>query len=231
MKSEAAYRALKAFARIETSSLYDVSLAIPGSASIFQKLGINLFGNRHKSLTDLKGVCGLRTGVISGVKELVRVIEKAATEPDILISYILTHFHDVHREEISELVCMANRVEFHHRYDPSVPGGLALLLDQLDELTEIHMQNEEPLFFAMMKQQERSFIRPSVTEMYLEHSEQEALVSDINTLTAGFCPPDDACDLWRTLYARVSRLCVELGDHNRLENEILFPCFVPRFPC
>ena len=53
----------------------------------------------------------------------------------------MTRFHETHRREIPELVKLARRVEAVHRDVPSVPGGLADLLQHIGkELAIAHAE-------------------------------------------------------------------------------------------
>src|SRR3989344_3369539 len=47
-----------------------------------------------------------------------------AASPSALIDHILARYHEVHRQQLPELIRMARRVEAVHRDNPHVPAGL-----------------------------------------------------------------------------------------------------------
>ena len=56
-----------------------------------------------------------------------------AASPSALIDHILARYHEVHRQQLPELIRMARRVEAVHRDHPQVPVGLADHLEAMHE--------------------------------------------------------------------------------------------------
>src|SRR5690606_22474987 len=74
-----------------------------------------------------------------------------ADAPDnTLIEHILTRYHDVHRQQLPELVRLATRVELVHGGHPQCPAGLAAHLEDMSAELEAHMKKEEQILFPMI---------------------------------------------------------------------------------
>ena len=47
----------------------------------------------------------------------------------------------------------------------------------------------------------------------------------LEELARGFAVPEGACGSWQRLYAGLKKLCEDIREHIRVENEVLFPRF------
>jgi len=56
-----------------------------------------------------------------------------------------------------------------------------------------------------------------------EHENVGSLLKDIQSITGNFTAPDDACNTYRVLYAKLKEFQDDLFQHIHLENNILFP--------
>lgn len=63
----------------------------------------------------------------------------------------MKRYHDVHREQLPELIRMERRVEAVHRDNPNVPYGLADLMETMECEMLPHMQKEEQVLFPIMQ--------------------------------------------------------------------------------
>ena len=45
---------------------------------------------------------------------------------------------------------------------------------------------------------------------------------ELEALTRGHQPPEDACNSWRALYAGTAKFAADLREHIRIENDVLF---------
>jgi len=80
--------------------------------------------------------------------KLERVDESGEEKsPSELIDYILTRYHEVHREQLPELIRMAARVEAVHKDNPNVPKGLASFLENMDADLICHMKKKRMFYF------------------------------------------------------------------------------------
>ena len=86
-----------------------------------------------------------------------------------LIAHVLERYHVRHREQLPELIGLAEKVERVHADHPDVPAGLAAhLVDMLQEL-ESHMQKEEHILFPMILRGQKNMAVGPISVMESEH--------------------------------------------------------------
>ena len=146
-----------------------------------------------------------------------------------LIDVIETRYHAVHRRELPELVKLARRVEVAHKSHPSVPNGVAALLERMSAELEQHMQKEEQILFPLMRRGGHPMIAQPIAVMLAEHGDHGAHLQSLEALTRDFTVPDDACPTWRALCIGTKKLADDLMDHIHLENNVLFQRFQRTF--
>jgi len=140
-----------------------------------------------------------------------------------IIHYIIPRFHDRHRQELPELVLMAEKVERVHGDKAACPHGLAVQLQTiLDELTS-HMMKEEQILFPMIVSGMGRQASGPISVMEREHDDAGNILEEIKRLTNNMTPPEDACVTWRALYAGINEFISDLMEHIHLENNLLFP--------
>ncbi|MGB0899768.1 MAG: hemerythrin domain-containing protein, partial [Psychrobium sp.] len=66
-----------------------------------------------------------------------------------LIEHILKRYHQVHRQQFSELIELATTVESVHSDHPQCPTGLAQHLKSMESELISHMEKEERILFPM----------------------------------------------------------------------------------
>lgn len=154
--------------------------------------------------------------------ESLRVLESSR-----LIEHILERFHQTHRRQLPVLIALAERVERTHAGQRDAPTGLSELLMVIAEDLETHQQKEERILFPMMLAGGAPMIGGPITRMLAEHAEVEEQLASLRLLTGRFTPPASTCGTWRRLYEEALVFHQDLLDHMRIENEILFPRFLP----
>lgn len=213
-------------------SLSDLSLGqlardIPGATTVFHALKLDFCCGGHKSLREAALKRGLDLDdVIRKLEALKRRqdnVENWAEAPnDALIEHILNRYHDVHREQLPELIRLAQRVERVHGGHPQCPAGLSAHLEAMLAELENHMQKEEGILFPMIARGITGMAAGPVSVMRHEHDDHGAALERIGELTCGITLPDGACNTWRALYLGLSTLQNDLMDHIHLENNVLF---------
>ena len=148
-----------------------------------------------------------------------------AASPSALIDHILARYHEVHRQQLPELIRMARRVEAVHRDHPQVPVGLADHLEAMHDELLSHMLKEEQVLFPMLKNGGNPFVGQPIGMMRAEHVDHGEALDKLNALTNDATPPQGACNTWRALYAGIAQLGDDLINHIHLENNVLFPRF------
>ena len=145
-------------------------------------------------------------------------------DTEALITFIETRFHAVHRRELPDLVRLARQVEASHKAHPTVPPGLADLLQRIEWDLEAHMQKEEEGLFPSMRHGEHP--APAAIALMLDdHEEHAANLQRLISLTGNFSIPENAGPSWRALYAGARKLAGDIVEHIRIENDALFPRF------
>jgi len=148
-----------------------------------------------------------------------------ASDTGTLIDHILIRYHEAHRDELSKLHALAERVERVHGCDPQSPKGLTVTLEALWRDMEEHMIKEESILFPAMRAGDDQRIEQPIAVMRNDHNNHAATITLIKRITSDMTPPDHACGSWRTLYAGITKLLEDLEAHITLENNILFPRF------
>lgn len=124
-----------------------------------------------------------------------------------LIDLIETRYHATHRRELPKLVRLARRVEAVHKAHPSVPRGIAALLERMSgELDEVHMKKEELILFPMLQRGSSPMIAQPIVMTLAEHDDHGVHLRELEALTNDFAAPGDACATWRALYVGAKKL-------------------------
>jgi len=151
----------------------------------------------------------------------------APSEPSALIDHILTRFHEVHRQQLPELIRLATAVESVHADHAAAPHGLAALLKSMHSELLQHMEKEEDILFPMLRRGANPFVVHPIGVMRTEHDEHAERLAELTALAGDATPPVDACTTWRQLCAGVRQFADDLQRHIQLENDVLFPQFEP----
>lgn len=207
--------------------LGEIAGNLPGATRLFRQYQMDFCCGGQRSLREE----ALRVG--ADLKEVVSALQrletgttreknwkKASTKE--LIAHILERYHLRHREQLPELIHLAEKVERVHAEHKQVPMGLAEhLRDMLQEL-EGHMQKEERILFPMLMRGQGQMAGGPITVMESEHIQHGEALEKMLTLAHRLELPDDACNSWRALYLGLGELRDDLMEHIHLENNILF---------
>ncbi len=146
-------------------------------------------------------------------------------DPSALIEYILERFHEVHRQQVPDLIRLAAQVELVHANHPAAPRGLAALLKSMHAELLQHMDKEESILFPMLARGGSPFVVHPIGVMRAEHEEHADNLVRLMALTHNAEPPEGACSTWRQLCSGVRQFAEDLEQHIRIENDVLFPRF------
>lgn len=217
------------FPPLAERTLGEIATTLPGATAVFRRHHLDFCCGGNVTLAAAAARKGLSAEAIGAELEALdpKAFAAPPDEPAALIDHILARYHEVHRRELPELVRLARRVEAVHRSHDQVPAGLADALETMRRELEDHMEKEEAILFPMMKAGGSRMIAMPVTRMRVEHDEHGVRLRAIEELSHGGIPPEDACPTWRALYAGVRKLADDLMEHIHLENNLLFPQFVP----
>lgn len=208
-------------------SLGQIAVGLPGATAVFRRHKLDFCCGGQVSLAQAAAEKGLDAQAVlaelAGLQRPATAPER--TDPPALIDHILTRYHEVHRQQLPELIRMARRVEAVHRAHLRVPSGLGDLLETMHAELLSHMQKEEQILFPMLRSGGHPFAHQPIGVMRAEHVEHGATLEKLAAMTDDVTPPADACNTWRALYAGLDQLRDDLMDHIHLENNLLFPQF------
>lgn len=212
---------------LANQSLGTLAVQIPGATAVFRRLKLDFCCGAQQSLDSACASKGLDTNAVLSEIQALQQREAApeASAPSELIDHILRRYHEVHRQQLPELIRMARRVEAVHRDHPNVPQGLAGHLETMEQELLAHMAKEEQILFPLLKQGGHPMVVHPIGMMRHEHVSHGAQIERLAELTHQHQPPAGACNTWQALYAGTARLTEDLIAHIHLENNLLFPVF------
>lgn len=207
-------------------SLGQLARKIPGATAVFHQQGLDFCCGGNKSLRQAANDKNLDASAIeTTLLSLVQDNQSSPTEAlslSALVDYILENFHAVHRNELPELIRLAEKVERVHGDKVDCPLGLTAHLTHMAQELELHMQKEEKILFPMIKQGGGSMMMGPISVMRHEHDDHGAALRKLEQLTNHFQHPQGACNTWRALYLGLQKLHHDLMEHIHLENNLLF---------
>ena len=210
--------------------LSELAVSIPGSTKLFREYDLDFCCGGSVLLEVAAQQKNLNLAEIeSRLAELVKH-KNENTEKDWtnasyaeVIDYIIPRFHDRHREQLPELITLAEKVENVHADRDDCPIGTAAQLEKIHAELSQHMMKEEQILFPMIKAGNYAMAAMPIRVMEMEHDEAGQDVEVLKSLTNHLTPPADACFSWRALYSGINAFIDDLMHHIHLENNILFP--------
>lgn len=200
---------------------------IPGATAVFHKYQLDFCCGGNKLLGDAIAQQSLDAEAI--IAELNGLLENGSAQTawdqlsnQALIEHILHRYHDVHRQQLPELIRLASRVETVHASHPQCPLGLANYLENMHTELEQHMCKEEHILFPMIARGAGHMASGPVFMMRREHDDHGEHLLMLERLTYGMEHPKGACNTWRALYMSLQDFKADLMEHIHLENNILF---------
>lgn len=205
----------------------------PGATLVFRRHRIGFCCHADDTLADVAKRKNLDPHMIAD--ELCQLPKGPLTLPDVadvdgFIDFIVARYHDVHRDELVELIALAREVEIVHGDHPNAPAGLADALIEMAEQLDMHMMKEESILFPAMRDMSRNLPITAALAMPIhcmreEHDDHGQAIHRLQELTNNCTVPDGACGSWQRLYSATSKLIEDLVAHMYLENSVLFPRF------
>ncbi len=226
---------------LEMKTVGEIVAADYRAADVFQRLGIDFCCGGGIALAEACREHGVDVEVVR--QELAALAQAPGREEqygewtlEFLADYIVNQHHAYARKMTPLLRDYAAAVaEVHGAEHPEV-RTIAALFAALSGDMAMHMQKEELLLFPYIRRllkAQREGERPVtppfgsaqklIVAMDAEHDETGDLLAQIETLSDGYTPPEDACNTYRALYAHLKEFDADTKKHVHLENNILFP--------
>lgn len=206
---------------------------LSGATRIFHEYQLDFCCGGKHSLREAANAAGVDGALIAarlqGLPGMAESEERdwSAASATELVDHILTRFHEVHRQQLPELIRLARKVEQVHAAHESCPAGLADHLAAMQQELESHMQKEEQVLFPMLARGHGALATSPITVLRMEHDQHGVALQRLDALTHGITLPRGACNTWRALYLGLRTLHDDLMQHIHLENNILFDRAAP----
>ncbi len=149
-----------------------------------------------------------------------------------LCNHIERTHHAYLRSELPRLTVLTDKVARAHGQRRPELIELADVFARFRDEIETHLIKEEQILFPMIRRREanQSNAQPdhpsvgsAINELEKEHDAAGRALARMNELTAGFAPPDDACNTYRVMLDALAQLERDTHQHVHKENNILFP--------
>lgn len=208
-------------------SLGQLARSIPGATQVFHDYDLDFCCGGKKSLGEAAAQRSLDvTQIEARLKALAgqpaQDTDWGEASPATLIDHILARYHEVHRQQLPELIRLAMKVEQVHADSPDCPTGLADHLRTMQQELESHMQKEEQVLFPMLARGHGAMATMPIRVMRMEHDDHGVALERLLALTHDLTLPRAACNTWRALYLGIRTFKQDLMAHIHLENNILF---------
>ncbi len=209
----------------------------PGLSRVFGELGVDFCCGGNRTLQDVCGEMGLDAEAV--VEKLRAASSEKPEGPNCLeisLTELCDHIEQTHhaflRTELPRLTEMADKVaNVHGERVPKLHDVRQVFAGLRAEL-EPHMMKEEQVLFPAIRQMEKSSVPIQhpfgsvgnpIHCMLGEHDIAGNALSTLRELTAGYQPPQDACNTYRALFDGLHELETDMHQHIHKENNILFP--------
>lgn len=208
-------------------TLGSIAVRVPEATAVFRRWRLDFCCGGDRSLEES---CAAKQLDLEAIAAELQALQQQQPLPDAptpvaLIDHILQRYHEVHRNQLPELIRMARRVEAVHREHPAVPRGLADHLEAMEQELLEHMAKEEQVLFPILKRGGHPMVVHPIAVMREEHNHHGQQIERLNELTSNQQAPADACTTWRALYSGSAKLVDDLMEHIHLENNLLFRAF------
>lgn len=217
----------EAFVLDAAQSIGQIAVQLPGATAVFRRLKLDFCCGGQISLAQAAADKGLDVPSVLGELAALQRSQGAAEPSDAstLMEHILARYHDVHREQLPELIRMARRVQAVHRDHPQVPVGLAELLDHAEQDLLVHLFKEESQLFPLLKAGGGAAAQQQIGVLRAEHARLGLMLEQLLALCHNATPPEGACNTWRALYAGLAQMHDDVTSNIHLENNVLFTQF------
>jgi len=212
----------------------DIALANPGSARVFEKLGIDYCcGGTHS----LSAACARAKVPLESALALLETCEQTqelgVNDASLgeLTQHIVERHHGFVRRESPRIEQLLTKVsDKHGRVHPELSEVKTLFATLVEDLGQ-HMLKEERILFPYINALGHATepaacfatVESPIAAMLADHENAGAILEKLRELTNGFQAPEGTCPTFHALYRALEEFERDLHWHVHLENNILFP--------
>lgn len=216
------------------------------TAEVFKKYGIDFCCGGKKTIAVVCTEKGIDARILERELHSLQTITAGPQHdfknwsPAFLADYIVNVHHTYVNNNLPLITEFTDKVaKVHGHHNPETIEINELWKQVVADLTT-HIKKEELVLFPYIRNLEK-FIKGEIENLpappfgtvknpvqMMEHEHETAgeLLHRIQQLSAGYNPPDHACNTYRVLYAKLKEFENDLHTHIHLENNILFPKIV-----
>lgn len=210
-------------------------------AEVFRKYGLDFCCGGKKTL---EKACEKKGLDVVEVKKALKAVEDDfitntedynSWELDFLADYIINKHHKYIENSHPMLFEFSQKVARVHGSRHAEVVDITHYYNEVAEELQLHMHKEEMILFPYIKElaiakrngtpMERpqfGSIQNPINMMEAEHESAGGNMEKIRELSNNFTPPEDACNSYRVLFAKLKEYEADLHHHIHLENNILF---------
>lgn len=217
---------------LENLTVAELVLTHPASARILQRHRIDFCCRGKRPLAEACSELGL------DAEALLAEIRRASTEPsdgvdlralptEALLRHVVERHHAYLREALPFVRGLAAKVARVHGAHNESLIVLSLVVEELAETLEPHLDQEEAQLFPalVIGSSADAGLRGQLESMEQEHLEVGQLLQRMRTAADDYRVPDWACGSYRGLFAELERLETDTLLHVHTENHVLGPRF------
>ncbi len=211
------------------------------AADVFKKYGIDFCCGGHVGLSE---ICRKKEINFSEIEDdLQKVVNQKKDTPDFdrwnldfLVDYIINQHHTYVDENIPIILQYADKVASVHGENHKETVEINKLFHEVANELKAHMKKEEQILFPYIKQLVKAkkegipmpdvpfgTVNNPIRMMEEEHEIAGDIFKRIAQLSNNYTPPEEACNTYKVLYAKLEDFETDLHKHIHLENNILFP--------
>jgi regulator of cell morphogenesis and NO signaling len=215
---------------VNTKTIGELAMELPRAIAIMERWEIDYCCHSNRSVADACAAAGVKVTDLLGAIGEPRVPLAGGWETKPLaelLRYIVDTHHVYTRQTLETVSLLADKVLARHgRNHPEIQNVHSLVFELARELFP-HMRREEDVLFPHIEAVEATGTGRAVTNrleaMMVQHEAAGDILASLRKITSGYKLPDDACLSFRALYERLADLEIDLQEHIRLENDVLFP--------
>jgi regulator of cell morphogenesis and NO signaling len=222
-------------------SIGEIVAADYRTSDIFKNHGIDFCCGGKKSLSKVCAEKNIDIELLA--KELENIKNVSSTthhfdswKLDFLTDYIINTHHSYVEREMMTIYEYAKKVASVHGHHYTEMVEVAEIFYDVSKELVAHMRKEELILFPYIKELAKALenntpigkpgfmsVENPIMAMINEHETVGEMLHKIDTLTQNYTPPEDACNTFRVLLAKLNEFENDLHTHIHLENNILFP--------
>lgn len=211
------------------------------TSDVFKKYGIDFCcggGITIKKVCEKKKISfdELKNDLLNMNNSAVQTQDFDSWNLNFLASYIENIHHTYVAENTPLIQQYAAKVAKVHGHHYKEVIEINDLFNEVAKELASHMKKEELILFPFIKNLEKAdqenekvksphfkTVNNPIKMMEDEHEHAGDILKEIKKLSNKYTPPEDACNTFRALYAKLDEFEQDLHQHIHLENNILFP--------